>query len=159
MFAGSDRANGAIAMVVLVGAVVGVAAIAGYVGMDHATDADGANGAVEPTTTTAANATTEAPSTVEAMDNVVGEKSVQVVFEQWQDEVTIAIRGGDDAGNVTEYTITGADVDGTLDPDADYPKVHGTVDAPTTVVVKATFEDGTTAVVGKLTVGANTTTT
>lgn len=76
-------------------------------------------------------------------------RDVEIVFERAGNNISVAANGGDDLANVTEFTITNASVNGTMDPDSDYPQVTGTIDPPTTVKVEATFEDGTTQIVAE----------
>jgi hypothetical protein len=101
---------------------------------------------VEPTTTATPTATTTAPTTTTPATN---SKDVEVIIEHWDDKVGIAINGGDDVDEVASIRVEGANMTGSMGMDSEYPKAVGTVEAPTTVRVIATFEDGSEQVIAE----------
>jgi len=125
-----NRANAVIYVVVLLGAVVSVTSIIGY-----AMVADSGPATTESTTPT--------------NDTEPAAKDVQIVFEQWGNNVSVAASGGADLGNVTSFAVENVTTNESLDPTSSYPKIQGTIDNPATVTVRATFADGTTQVVAR----------
>lgn len=148
------RANVLVGVVLLLGLTVIIGAAAAYPALQ---DSPGDAGSGETTTNTVSaqnETTTDNETNVEddreSENDSENSRDVEIVFEQWDDKVYVAANGGDDLANVTAFEVTGAKLNGTLDADTDYPEVHGTVTKPTTVEVTATFEDGSTQVVGTL---------
>lgn len=116
------RGNALLVTVVAMGAVVALASVMGFL-LVQGGPADAAT-ATEP-------------------------RDVDVVAEQWNDQLFLVVTGGGDLANVTDFAVSGASLSGSLDPGADQPRVRGTVDLPTTVTVTATFEDGSSQVVAE----------
>lgn len=177
MVSSEDRGRAAVSSLALVGAILvvagGVSAAfgpgsAGVIG-SMASGNDGTAETATPTPSATATATSNATSTESSAESSTAtptdgptptptatpgqsassSRDVVVLFEHWDDKVGIVVEGGADADAVTQYTVEGAEMESTLDPEADHPRAVGTVDAPTTVRVVATFEDGTRAVVGE----------
>lgn len=122
------RANALLVTILLVGTAVVVASGIGYVALQSGPAEDAAGAAQTPT---------PEPRTID------------VVAEQWDDQLFLVVQSGGDLASVTAFSVSGASLNGTLDPSADHPKVRGTVDLPARVTVTATFEDGSSQVVAE----------
>lgn len=82
-------------------------------------------------------------------DSEFEDRDVDIVFEQQENMVYVAANGGADLQNVTSFRVTGADMNDSIDPTAEYPEAWGTMERPTVVTVEANFEDGTNQIVGQ----------
>lgn len=132
------RANAALGTVLLLLAVVGVASVIGY---SLAGPASGASSAV----TASANGTAVAETATPAGEPL----NLTVIHEQWNESIYVSVTGGD-LSIVQSFTVDGADLNGSLDPDAARPEATGTVDPPATVVLEAHLTDGRTRVVARI---------
>lgn len=130
-----QKASSAVYMIVLIGAVVTITAAVGYTTLGG--DITGTQKVSEGSMSPEQVSTSSVP------------KDVKVGFERGKDMVAITAYGGNDLSNVTSFSVSGASVNGTMDPSSEYPQVTGRISPPTTVMVNATFEDGTTQTVAE----------
>lgn len=141
-----DRGNTGIATLVLLGTVLVIAGGIGAAALGVGPGGAAENAASASDTSAAAASSTATPT---ATPTSTEPKNVSVLFERWDDKVGIVVAGGADADAITSFTVEGANMTDELDANATHPRGVGTVDAPTTVRVVATFEDGTEQVIAE----------
>jgi hypothetical protein len=137
-----SRGNAVVGGVIVLLLVAVMASVLGLVLFDTGAASNSLGTNETATATPAATMTATATATPEP-------RNVTVRFETQGEHVMAMATGGEDLDAVESFSVTGANMTTTMDPDEDTPRTYGSADRPTTVRVTATFEDGSTQVVGE----------